>query len=157
MHGHILFIPSPLCTLGELNLVTVLFGSAVPDRMVFGVMVQWYWLSCINYRYDVIFTWPLVTQFCWQMVCRRFGICGEGGRLESPTGSDLTVFQWSTTQVTENHCTQLIRVCLAPGPSAHLLWRRFSLGTETSPPFLALNCPNTLYLILPRFERHCFN
>ena len=25
-------------------------------------------------------------------MCRRFRVCGEGGRLESPTGSDLTVF-----------------------------------------------------------------
>ena len=77
---------------------------------------------------------------------RRFWVCGEGGRLESLTGHDLTGSRWSGTQVAEN-CLHAIGTSAAP--SVHLLCRRFSLGTILSPLFLAFNRPNTLIPVFP--------
>ena len=114
--------------------------------------------TCTHAYYTYTRTCTLTCiQFYWQMVYRRFRVCGEGGRPELLTGRDLTVFSVVWNAGYRNRSTQLVRVCLAPALSVHLWWKGFPLGTETSPPFLALNRPNTLYSSLPRSKHRCFS
>ena len=75
--------PHRYCT----NLYSSIWAGC-PDRMQ----------SVIGYQYNQANVMSLFlldlqyTQFCFQTVYRRFGVCGEGGLLESATGHDLTGF-----------------------------------------------------------------